>query len=459
MITFATPHAVVSASRPRLAFAPRKLLVAALAGGLLVCATGAQVPAAAAESAITCSKIASPTGSDSASGTASAPYRTAQTLASSLQPGQVGCLRAGTYSGGIRFGHGGAAGSPLVVRSYPGERALITGRVYLPRGSDYVTVADLNLDSVGQSEGALPSPTIDANFATFEGNDVTNDHTAICFALGSESWGVANSTTIAGNRIHDCGVMPAANHDHGIYVDDAVNTHIVGNLIDHNADRGIQLYPSSTDAVITGNVISENGEGIIFSGEGGVSSNGNVVEHNLIVNSLVRSDVESWYPAGTPIGVGNVVRQNCVSSRGISTYSGGFTSIGNVTASARELVATGEGGYRAATGSSCAGVFTATAPVGTEVSGSEGTSSGGAPTPVGKEVGGGTPSPAPEQPTGTPSPAPEQPTGTTTGAPHGGKHHPGKRGHGRSARRSRLSAQARLKLKRATAARRRHHPS
>jgi parallel beta-helix repeat protein len=465
MINPATTVSAVSASHRRSSRASRRLLGAALAAGLLICVTGAQAPVAAAETApVTCNKVASPTGSDTASGTLSAPYRTAQALANSLQPGQVGCLRAGTYAGGIRFGHGGGAGSPLVVRSYPGETALVTGRVYVPRGSDYVTVADLNLNSAGQSEGPLPSPTIDSNNATFEGDDVTNEHTGICFALGSEGWGVANNTTIADDHIHDCGLMPAANHDHGIYVDDAVNTHIVGNLIDHNADRGIQLYPSSTDALITNNVISENGEGIIFSGEGGVSSSGNVVEHNLVVNSLVRQDIESWYPAGTPVGVGNVVRDNCVSSRGINTSAGGFTATGNVTARASELVATSEGGYRPASGSTCAGVVSATTTVGTEANG-EAPSEGGS-APGGNEVGGETSSPAPEAPAGT------APTGTSTGtptaggsggktptatpsAPHGGKHHQVSRRRGRNVR-HRLDTRTHSELTRAFAARRHH---
>ena len=49
-------------------------------------------------SAQACTKVASPSGSDSAAGTTGAPYRTAARLAESLAPGQTGCLRAGTYA-------------------------------------------------------------------------------------------------------------------------------------------------------------------------------------------------------------------------------------------------------------------------------------------------------------------------------------------------------------------------
>src|SRR4029077_19572135 len=311
--------------------------------------------AALADSAPTnCDKVASPLGSDSASGTAAAPLRSAQALTDALSPGQVGCLKAGTYAGGMRLNHGGRAGAPIVLRNYPGEGALITGRVFVPRGSDYVTVADLSLDGNFQSGSMLPSPTIAGNHTTFESDDVTNEHTEICFSIGASGYAVPDSVVLAGNHIHDCGHLPSRNEDHGIYVDDATNTQILGNLIDRNADRGIQLYPNSTGSVVMNNVISENGEGIIFRGEGGQSSNNNVVEHNLIVKSAIRNDVESWYPSGTPRGTGNVVRSNCVSSRGIDTSFGGFSASANVVAGAGELIATADGGYRPADGSACA---------------------------------------------------------------------------------------------------------
>jgi parallel beta-helix repeat protein len=323
----------------------------------------AVLPAGAESLPARCDKVAAPTGSDSANGSAATPLRTVSALANGLAPGQVGCLRAGVYGGGLRVNHGGVAGAPIGLRSYPGEHATITGRIYVPAGSNYVTFEGLSLDGNYQSGERLPSPTVNANHVTFESDDVTNDHTGICFDIGSATWGFADSTVIAHNRIHDCGVLPSTNQQHGIYVQDATNTQIVGNVIVNNVDRGIQLYPNSTGAVITGNVIANNGEGVIFSGEG-ASSNGNLVEHNLIVNSQIRRDVESWYPSGTPRGVGNLVRANCVSTRGIDTSSGGFSVQGNVTVTASELIATGEGGYSAAPGSACADVLGSVAGAG-----------------------------------------------------------------------------------------------
>jgi parallel beta-helix repeat protein len=285
----------------------RAMLAAAPTLVLAICAS----PAAAQG----CDKVASPSGDDAAAGTDSAPLRTAQALADSLAPGETGCLHAGTYFEDLRVNHGGNAGAPIVIQSYPGERARVVGRLYVPRGSDYVTVANLDLDGTnlqGTNADDLPSPTVDSAYATFQGDDVTNDHTNICFNLGNSSYGRAEHTLIQGDRIHDCGVLPAQNHHHGIYVSNADDTQILNNVIYDNADRGIQLYPDAQRTTIKGNVIDGNGEGIIFSGDGGVSSNDNVVENNVITNSTLRNNVESYYPDGNPIGSGNLVQDNCI---------------------------------------------------------------------------------------------------------------------------------------------------
>ena len=64
---------------------------------------------------------------------------------------------------------------------------------------------------------------------------------------------------ITGNRIHDCGRLPATNHDHGIYISNAVGTVVRSNWIYSNADRGVQLYPNADDSIVTRNVISATG--------------------------------------------------------------------------------------------------------------------------------------------------------------------------------------------------------
>src|SRR5262249_38310499 len=68
----------------------------------------------------------SPSGSDSASGSLAAPWRTPSGAATHLQPGDLVYLRAGTYTGVLSLHISGTASAPIVFAGYPGERALIT---------------------------------------------------------------------------------------------------------------------------------------------------------------------------------------------------------------------------------------------------------------------------------------------------------------------------------------------
>jgi Right handed beta helix region len=315
------------------------------------CTEVAAIPSCA-EPPVTCTKVASTTGSDSASGTAAAPFRTAQRLVSSLSSGQTGCLRAGTYSADdqVKVSNPG-----ITLASYPGERARLKGRLWIAEGANGVKVQDLVLDGV--NSGDLPSPTVNADDAVFHNNEVTNEHTAICFDLGNSDYGRASRTLIEANRIHDCGQLPATNHDHGIYVARADDTVIRDNLIYRNADRGIQLYPDAQHSTITGNVIDGNGEGIIFSGASGEASSNNLVEHNLITNSQVRYNVESYYPSGNPIGTGNVVRNNCIWGGEEGNFEGpGYSATGNIIANPL-YVDRASGNFALQGGSPCADVL------------------------------------------------------------------------------------------------------
>src|SRR5947209_15544188 len=324
---------------------------------MMVCAAMgcAWVSSATASGSVTCNRFASPSGSDSAAGTMTAPLHTVQALADSLSPGQAGCVLAGTYSEDVRIGHGGRPGAPITLAGYPGQSATIVGRFWIPHGSDYVTVSGLHLDGVSAED--LPSPTVNADFATFSGDNVTNDHTGICFVLGSRAWGTAANTLIARSRIHDCGQLPPTNYDHGIYVEDATGTRIEWNLIFNNADRGIQLYPDAQGTTVDHNVIDGNGEGIIFSGDNGYASSYSNVYDNLLTNARIRHDAESWWPDGNPVGTGNVLHDNCVwGAQGapIDTSGGGFTAYRNLVARPR-YVNLAKHDYRLAPTSRCLG--------------------------------------------------------------------------------------------------------
>ncbi len=218
------------------------------------------------------------------------------------------------------------------MTSYPGERARLVGRLYIRSVAHDLLFARLSLD--GRNVPALPSPTVYGKNVSFNGDDVTNEHSTICFDLGA-SGVVARNIRIERSAIHDCGRLPANNHEHGIYVENTRNVHIAWNLIYGNADRGIQLYPDAQHTSIVHNVIYGNGEGILFSGSSGTASSGALVAHNVISDSTVRSNVESWYPNGNPKGTHNTVTDNCIgasSDTPLNQRGGGFDASSNLLA-------------------------------------------------------------------------------------------------------------------------------
>ena len=170
--------------------------------GLVVAAglAGAVSPAQAASG---CSKVASPSGSDSAAGSESAPYRSAQKLADSLASGQTGCLRAGTYTDSA-FSVVAPHTDNITLRSYPGERAKLSGQIEIAN-ADGVTLSGLNIEGTG-NYGSNTLRIYSAN-VVIENNDITNNwHGRSCLMLGNNSGGgQAVRPTIRRNRFHECG--------------------------------------------------------------------------------------------------------------------------------------------------------------------------------------------------------------------------------------------------------------
>jgi len=244
--------------------------------------------------------------------------------------------------------------------SAPGSHATIDGVVYVAKTARKVVLARLVLRS-----RRTPNVRINGTNITIRRTEITNDHTGICISIGGgfERWGVAHGVTLLRNRIHDCGRLPATNHDHGVYVEGAVGTVIRGNLIYDNADRGIQFYPNAKNSLATNNVIDGNGEGVIFSSEAGggeysasYASSGNVVTRNIISNSTQRHNVESFW-AG-PVGTGNVARDNCLwngAQGNIDLSAGGFLAISNIVANPG-FVDREAGDFRLESGSPCGGM-------------------------------------------------------------------------------------------------------
>jgi parallel beta-helix repeat protein len=384
------------------------LVVAALRASTLLGQPAPEPQQGAGEPAVSCTRTAGP-GS-------AALVR----LVRALRPGQTGCLHGGTYRADVKL-----ARPRVTLRAVPGERPRVIGRLWIARGADRTRVVGLALD--GRNGRHLPSPTVNAADVELRGNDITNHHTGICLLLGTPGWGRAVRTVVRENRIHDCGRRPSTNQDHGIYVAASDDARILANVIYDNVDRGIQLYPDAQRTVVRGNIIDGNGEGIIFSGADGAAASDTIVEGNIVSNSRIRTNVESWYPAGNPIGARNVVRNNCLwqGAGGLQNMvAGGFTMTDNLTADP-QFVDRAAGDFRLKSGSRCATILaTSQAPAGaggqspvTGAPADPGTTTppstgGGTATPPTSGGGSGTPTTPPATGGGSSTPTTPPSTGT-----------------------------------------------
>ncbi len=296
------------------------------------------VPASASADVMSpdqCDVVAAPTGIDSAAGTVDQPVRSAAAAASLLDDGQTACFRAGTYD--FQELHIDAA--QATVTSFPGEDATLRGQLRVEREATATTVENLTLDGANRVDGF--SPLIYADDVVIRDNDISNERTTNCLHVARYYDAPApDGVLVEGNSIHDCGGHDP-NHDHGIYIASSTNLTIRDNQIFDNADRGIQLWPDAQYTKITGNVIDGNGQGISFGGYQGETTNHTLVENNVITNSNVRYNVESYWH--DDVGTDNVVKNNCI--YGAAGWYGdngsgigdevGFTANNNITAPPR----------------------------------------------------------------------------------------------------------------------------
>ena len=328
----------------------------ALAVALLATAAVVGMPSIA-PAASGCSRVASTGGNDKSPGTEAAPFRTFKQLVSSLKPGQYGCLRGGTYDEDPTIRVSGTASAPIRITSYPGEWATLYGRLSVEDNVQYVVVQHMTLDGAGAPDDGsskLPSPTVHGDNVAFISNEVTNRHTAICFAVGNESYGQAYNVTIRGNRIHDCGVLPPTNHQHGIYLHSPCCEQVTDNWVHDNADTGLNLFPNADENYIARNVVYGNGDNLSFAGrsDNGTceSSDRNLVENNVFSHPRVRKNITSWSSCGID-GIGNVLRRNCIYP---ATFEGDGFALQNNLYVDPQYVDPGNADFRLRAGSPCA---------------------------------------------------------------------------------------------------------
>jgi chitodextrinase len=241
-----------------------------------------------------------------------------QTFASSLVAGDVGCVTAGTYSGAVVIGNGGALGSPITLQPVPGASVTILGHVELKNGANDWRVTGFNIDGASDPQNTVQVYSLNDRL---DHNDVTNERKSrSCLYIGSRTYGAADDVEIDHNRLHDCGA--STTFDHGIYADQVQRMKLHDNYVYDNAAFGIQLYQNADNSLIEHNVFAGNvgKSGLLFSGDGSLSSDNNEVRYNIFTSNGSYG-IASWF--GGLVGTGNTVHDNCLFGNASGDLDGG----------------------------------------------------------------------------------------------------------------------------------------
>jgi hypothetical protein len=272
-----------------------------------------------ASAAVSCSRYASPVGSDYATGTLEKPYRTIAKLLTTLASGQTGCLRSGTYTEPVTFKTSG-----VTLASAPGERAIVKGRFYVLAGVTNVTVSTLTIDG-SQITEAVVVLVHGSGFRLLDSEVTARDTGHICVLLSGGSRGVVAS----GNRVHNCGLPGQNFHVHGFYLEDTAGAQIVNNYIyDNKSGWGVHFWQNGDDSLVANNVFDGNLGGVFLGGGSTGVSERNTIRSNIITNNGDKDGVRGWW-GGTP-GTGNVVQDNCFWQNQVNNLVGaGYTASGS----------------------------------------------------------------------------------------------------------------------------------
>jgi len=289
------------------------------------------------------------------------------TFVAGLPAGGVGCLHGGSYTGNFAI----AAGN-RTLQSAPSERATINGYIWAKNTADFVTLKDLDVD--GTTSTSTFAILVHGDDLTLDGLDVKNLKTgglnAICILAGQgfepTPANIAYRLRVTRSRVHNCG---DDNHEHGIYMESTRDAVITDSWFYNNPGMGIDFYPDAQGTLVDHVLIDGNStalkQNLGFAGEeaGGEytqnhASSNNVVTNSLITNAVTRYNVDAFYPASSPLPVGNEVRFSCVWNAPFGNFGhdrpGDYTEHDNLNADPL-YTDRGTGDFTLRPGSPCAG--------------------------------------------------------------------------------------------------------
>jgi Ca-dependent carbohydrate-binding module xylan-binding/Right handed beta helix region len=252
----------------------------------------------------------STTGSDSANGSATHPFKTLAKALSAMKGSSIHTtfVEGGTYNMTSTLTLG-AADSGMAFRASPLSPAMLDG------GGDLTTLIQLN-GATGVTLQGL----------TFQN---TNLRGRAAVVLNG-----ASGNRILGNHF--------AHNGEGLLLDNHSNHNIVsGNELNNSASSAVEVQQGSSNNRFDSNVV--NGTGAIGTQGGGFflhGANNNTISHNLVENTAgIGIGVENW--DSSTVNVGNVITGNIVqnsNTSALSTDSGAIYELGRSNINTKSII-------------------------------------------------------------------------------------------------------------------------
>lgn len=200
------------------------------------------------------------TGSDTNTGSESAPFKTISKAVSLVTAGDTIMVRGGTYTEKISIAKNGTSESPIILQSAPGEAVIL----------------DL-------AKSAGPNLIITGSYIVVDGFEIQNS-SGVCVSLQNQF------NTLQNSVVHDC-------HDHGIMIEGQHHT-VANNTVYHATDvnsgfntgwgSGIKVKVGGDYSTIRGNTVYHNyGEGIAVTRGTNAVVTQNTVYDNFGVNIYI----------------------------------------------------------------------------------------------------------------------------------------------------------------------------
>jgi hypothetical protein len=276
-------------------------------------------------------------GSDSNSGSATAPFKTITRAASAAKPSTTVHVAPGIYMEKVQTN---AKGTPSARIRYVsdtkwGAKIIGSGKEAMwTNNGNYTDIVDFDISGSGRL-GILNS----ASYAVISGNLVHNlEVSGGCNGDGGAGIVNANYSAsdndVIGNVVHDIGVPGSCNGVHGIYHSN-LRGRIYNNIVYRSASAGIHLWHAANNVVVANNTAFANGSakmggGIVMGA--GDSPGGIVLDNTRVVNNVVydnpNASIQQFcYDGESCIGSNNTIANNLVygNGRGIALRVGKAT--------------------------------------------------------------------------------------------------------------------------------------